>query len=123
MTSQTLVEPIQEETTPFEWHLDCGYDEYHVYPGDWIFGGANESDPRADSRWRPTTYEYYNSRIQIIHVTQTPICDEEAIDHFTWVANLGKGFDPVNVSARRPDGTIEMLKVRYDKATDTASDL
>lgn len=111
-------------TSDWIWEIECAYEgPVHEYPYDWVFGGSNESDPRSDPRWRPTTYEYYNSRIEIIHVTQTPLCDDEAIDHFTWVASLGPGFDPVNISARRPDGIIEMLKVRYDKGTDTAHDL
>lgn len=104
-------------TCPYE-----GHEEGHEFPDDWIFGGANDADPRADRRWRPTTYHYYSERAEVVHVTQTPLCDEEAIDQFTLVAHYGPTFNPVWLSATRPDGTVEMLKVRYDKATDTAVD-
>lgn len=126
-TSPSTTSSQIEETVPSEWagfDLYCGYDDGpHFYPGDWQWGGANEIDPRADHRWRPNTYEYYSDRLEIIHVTQTPLCDEEAIDNFTVVASYGPGFNPVHVSARRPDGTLEMLKVKYNKATDTATDI
>jgi hypothetical protein len=126
VTSPTSVEPSssQTENHPSEWELDCGYDDGpHIFPGDWVFGGANDSDPRADPRWRPNTYEYYDARLNIIHTTQTPLCDEQAIDEFTLVAGYGAGFVPVHLSVRRSDGTLHMLKVRYDKATDTATDI
>lgn len=104
--------------------VPCGYGcEAHYFPLGWTFGGANSSDPRADPRWKPTTYEYYDDRLAIIHVTQSPLCDEQAIDEFTIVAGYGRGFNPVRLSARRPDGKIEMLRVEYDKATDTAVDI
>jgi hypothetical protein len=103
--------------------VPCGYGcEAHFFPLGWTFGGANGSDPRTDSRWRPTTYTYYNERAESIHVTQTPLCDEQAIDEFTLVSSYGNSFIPVYVAALRPDGKVEMLKVRYDKVSDTAYD-
>lgn len=92
--------------------------EEHEYPDDWHFGGADELDPRADPRWLPTTYEYYDNRAERIWVTQIPLCDDEALDRFTWVAERGADFNPVWVSAKRPSGEIEMLRWTYDKAQD-----
>lgn len=90
----------------------------HILLDDWHLGGPNSTDPRADSRWAPTTYEYYDGRAQRIHVTQVPLCDDEALDYFTTVAGWGKGFNPVWVSATRPDRSVQMLPFTYNKATD-----
>lgn len=99
-------------------HEALGEEHAHEFPDDWTFGGPNETDPRADPRWKPTTYEYYDSKVRRIHVTQVPLCDDEALDYFTKVAGWGAGFDPVWVSAKRPDGNMEMLPWTYSKATD-----
>ena len=103
--------------------LKCRFEpeHYHEYPDDWQFGGANGLDPRADPRWRGTTYEYYNAQAERIELTQVPLCDDQAIDEFTRVANLGPGFDPVWLSAKRPGGALEMLPWTYDKKTDEVS--
>lgn len=126
LTSPSTTSSPTEETVPSDWiwEVECEYGgPDHEFPHDWTFGGANGLHPGADPRWRPQTYEYYSDRLEIIHVTQTPMCDDQAIDEFTIVASYGPGFVPVHLSVRRPDGTIEMLKVRYDKATDTVTDL
>lgn len=105
--------------------LDCGYDDGpHEFPADWIFGGANGSDPRSDPRWMPTTYQYYDEKLKIIHVTQTPLCDEQAIDEFTKVTEFGSQYKPVYLAVKRRGETqFEMIPVQYDQATDTAKDL
>lgn len=107
------------------WELDCGYDDApHEFPIDWIFGGANECDPRSDPRWMPTTYQYYDEKLKIIHVTQTPLCDEQAIDEFTKVSTFGRGYNPVWLAVKRPgEEKFAMLPVKYDKTTDTAKDM
>lgn len=102
--------------------LECPYGPDHEFPDDWIFGGADGCHPGADPRYKPSNYEYYDGNVVILHVTSVPICDDEAIDNFTWVANLGPSFDPKWLSVRRPDGTTKMLAT-YDKATDTATDV
>lgn len=96
-------------------------EHYHEYPDDWIFDGANGLDPRADPRYRPTTYEYYDDQAQRIELTQVPLCDDQAIDEFTRVANLGPAFNPVWVSAKRPGGKLEMLPWMYSKKEDLVS--
>ena len=100
--------------------LECGFDPPHTheFPDDWIFGGANGLDPRADPRWKPTTYEYWNERAECIHITQTPLCDDQALDEFTKVASFGPTYSPHWLSAKRPNNTVEMLPWLYDKATD-----
>lgn len=115
------VEVVTEDQV---WHVDCGYDDApHIFPIDWVFGGPNELHPGADPRWMPTTYQYHDANLQAIFVTQTPLCDEEAIDNFTWVASLGKGFNPAYITVKRPgEAKFTMLPVKYDKTTDTASD-
>lgn len=94
----------------------------HEYPDDWIFDGADGSDPAADPRWRGSTYVYFDERVRPIHLTQVPRCDDEAIDMFTFVANIGPGFKPRWIQATRPNGTTQMLPVEYDIETDTAYD-
>lgn len=105
--------------------LECDFEppHEHRFPSDWRFGGASGVDPRADERWLPTTYTYLSDRLDPIHVTQVPVCDNEAIDYFSKVAGWGKGFNPVWLQAKRPDGTVEILKVQYEKETDTAWDI
>lgn len=91
----------------------------HEFPDDWDFGGANRTDPRADSRWQPTTYIYFDDRLRDVHITQVPICDNEAIDNFSKVAEYGPAFNPRWLHAKRPDGTTSPIPGHYDKSTDT----
>lgn len=91
----------------------------HEFPDDWQFGGANGTDPRGDVRWVPTSYIYYDDKLRVVHLTQVPICDDEAIDYFTQVANYGPEFNPCFLHAKRPDGSVEPIAGRYDKTTDT----
>lgn len=101
--------------------IECPFEPPHTheYPDDWMMGGASGLDPRADPRWRPTTYEYYDDKLQRIAVTQTPLCDDEALDHCTAIAGRGPDWNPVWVRAIRPGDHAEMLPWTYDKATDT----
>lgn len=91
---------------------------YHCWPEDWIFGGPDGEDPRADPRWHPTTYEYWDGKLEICWRTQTPLCDDEALDHCTWVASLGKSFNPVWIIAIRYNGLPQKLPWEYNKETD-----
>ena len=100
---------------------ECSYEPEHVheFPDDWFFGGPDGTDPRADARWRPDTYIYISDRFEVLHRTQTPFCDDEAIDNFTTVAGYGAGYKPVYLQVIRSDKTPATLSVEYDKATDT----
>jgi hypothetical protein len=100
--------------------IECDYIEphQHHYPADWRFGGVDGLDPRADIRYRPSTYVYFDRRLQPIHLTQVPLCDNQAIDEFTKVASWGSGFAPVWVQVSRPGEKPVTLPVMYDKATD-----
>lgn len=100
-----------------------GFDhDFHEFPDDWIFGGANNADPRADPRWEPTTYLYYDWQAMIIWTTQTPLCDDQAIDEFTKIRDMGPSFRPKwlgkYIGLRRD---VQMLPVVYDPATDTVT--
>lgn len=107
-------------TASEEWVVDCPFDppHEHRFPLDWFFGGPDGTDLRADPRWKPTNYYYISDRLQILHVTSRFVCDEEAIDRFTWVSLLGPAFRPKWIRARRPTGTSETLRVIYDPDTD-----
>ena len=73
-----------EDFHDYKWVLECEYDgPDHIFPKDWFFGGTDGSDPRADTRWLPTTYQYFDDRLDLIHTTQTPMCDDQAIDEFS----------------------------------------
>lgn len=102
--------------------LDCGYDETHEYPDDWIFGGADELDPRADMRWMPTTYTYLDAGLRDVHVTQAPICLHQAIDEFTKVEGWGN-LKPVYLQIRKPGDKPHVLDLCYVAATDTVHPL
>ena len=90
----------------------------HEWPDDWQFGGANGEHPGADPRYKPTTYTYFDADATPLFVTQTPLCDDQALDEFTKVASFGPSFNPKWLGVQRPDKTTEMLPWTYDKATD-----
>lgn len=46
----------------------------HTLPGDWIFGGPTDEDPRADPRWRPMTYVFMDRLLRTKHMTSEPMC-------------------------------------------------
>jgi hypothetical protein len=97
--------------------IECDYSDpphVHEYPDDWQFGGADELDPRADPRWKPTTYTYTTE----ITVTQVPLCDDQAIDEFTRICQW-RGATPRWVAAKRPGEKAEMLPWLYDADNDT----
>jgi len=50
----------------------------HSLPGDWEFGGATDQDPRADPRWQPITYVYFDKMMRQIWMTQEPMCVHQA---------------------------------------------
>lgn len=103
--------------------LECNYDgPAHEFPDDWQFGGANGLHPGADPRWVASTYEYYDNRARLIYLTQTPLCNDQALDECTRVANFGPGFNPVWIAVIKiVDGQRKaiMLPWTYDKASDT----
>lgn len=100
-------------------HDPLGDNEHdHLWPDDWTFGGANGLDPRADPRWMPTTYTYFGSNAQVLWISQTPLCDEEALDDFTKVATIA-GSDPKWCWVKRPGEELKALPYTYNKATDS----
>lgn len=101
--------------------IECGFTDpphVHTYPADWLFGGADGLHPGADKRFLPTTYTYYDADTTELTVSQIPLCDDEALDYFTKIAQI-KGSNPRWCSAKRPGGKLEMLPFLYDKASDT----
>lgn len=94
-----------------------GDHQLHEYPDDWKFGGANGLDPRADPRWLPTTYTYYDFQAVPVWTTQTPLCDEQAVDEFTKIRD--RGLHPKWIGKKTlGDYKTEMLPWVYDEATD-----
>lgn len=109
----------------WEWQIECPFDPPHVhtYPSDWQFGGARNEDPRADPRFKPDSYYYWSDRMELIHVTSAYICDDEAIDAFTNVANFGPGYRPKFIQVRRNgERTTSTIPVWYDCDTDEVYD-
>lgn len=102
--------------------VDCKYGEPHKYPSDWKFGGADGKHPGADSRWSPTVYIYWSEDFDQIFVTSSPVCDDQAIDEFTKIAEIFPNEKPKYLSARRPGGKEEMLTLTYDRATDEVAE-
>jgi hypothetical protein len=101
----------------------CNYTDpphEHEWPDDWEFGGANGLDPRADPRYRATTYQYFGDDATVLWTTQAPLCDDQAIDEFTKIASMGRSFRPKWIGVKRPGGKLEMLPWVYDIASDMA---
>lgn len=90
----------------------------HEYPDDWQFGGPYKTDPRADPRWESTVYVYYDADTRELWRTVKPICDDEALDDFSLVAQV-RGSNPRYISVKRPGQKEVMMPFEYDKATDT----
>lgn len=113
------------EPAEWEWEFICEYDgPAHTYPSDWRFGGAIGDDPRSDLRWMPTTYQYFDAMLELLHTTQTPLCDDQAIDEFTKVAAWFRNAKPKYLTVKRPgDDKFVMLPWEYDAATDTANEV
>lgn len=110
--------------TELETVINCTYlDEphEHVYPGDWIFGGACGTHPGADPRYRPTTYTYRNEMLEHIYVTQAPLCEEQALDEFTNVSQNFPGSNPVYLEIVLPGGVPKLSRWRYNSSEDTLS--
>lgn len=95
----------------------------HEFPDDWVFGGADMQHPGADPRFVTRTYTYWSDDVEPLWTTSRPTCDDQAIDMFTWVANIGLGCNPTRISVRVGKEKEVMLRVIYDKATDTARDI
>lgn len=104
--------------------MPCRYVEgiVHEFPDDWVFGGADGKHPGADPRFAVNNYTYFDEDVQPLFHTCAPVCDEAAVDDFTWVASLGPDFRPKWVAVRRKDGHEEMLPWVYDKDTDTVTE-
>ena len=100
--------------------IDCDYFEPHKhrFPADWFLGGSDGLDFRADARFVPSTYVYFDNRLQPIHITSAPGCDHQAIDEFSKVAGWGDGFNPVWLQVTRKGGKPETLPITYDKTED-----
>lgn len=107
--------------------IECHYTDpphTHEYPDDWVFGGADGLDPRADVRWKPTTYTYISEDLVELHVTQAPLCDDQALDEFTLVRDWFRGkAKPHWLWVKRPDSKIEALPWTYDSDTDMLNEV
>jgi hypothetical protein len=104
---------------------ECPYDPPHVhkFPKNWIFGGPAGTDPRADPRWTPDSYQYFDGGLRLLHTTTVPFCDDEALDAFTAVASFGPGYHPRYIGVVRA-GTrkLTLLPFEYDEEEDLVTD-
>jgi len=99
-------------------HPDYGCE--HEFPNDWIFGGADGIHPGSDPRWVPTIYEYMDEKLVTVHSTVVPVCDEEAFDYFTQVAEWR--LTPVYIAKHKPGEKVELIPVKYNEKEDTFYD-
>lgn len=103
--------------------LDCGLldegEEPHIFPGDWVFGGADGNDPGADPRWESSSYHYLNEFAQTVWVTSAPLCEHQALDQFTLVSSFGD-LHPRYLEVRHPgESTYTVLPWEYRESADT----
>ena len=98
-------------------------EHYHEYPDDWEFGGANGTDPAADPRWRGDTYTYWSDRFELLEVVSFVRCDDQALDHFTVIAQHFPKDNPHFVQVKRY-GSREAITLpfRYNRVTDEVYD-
>lgn len=102
--------------------IKCEYEgESHVFPDDWIFGGANGLHPGADPRFPNTHYQYLDADLTPVFVTGAWLCDDEALFQFTKIANYG--FHPVYITVLRPgNNKYELMPFKYVELEDTVYD-
>lgn len=120
----TSDEWLELQPTSSECVITCtlgGESHEHIYPGDWIFGGADGTHPASDPRYKPTTYTYRDEELDHIYVTQTPLCEEQALDEFTWVRNTFPGSNPVYLEITLPGEVPKFARWRYNSTNDTLS--
>lgn len=113
------------DSDEWEWVIECSYEPVHThsFPRDWTFGGANGLDPRTDPRFMADTYIYYDDKLNLLHITSAPLCDEQAIDEFTKVASWGPTFNPRWLQVRRfGERSPITLPVEYFKDEDAVYD-
>ena len=98
--------------------IECSYPpkHEHEYPDDWEF--SSNGHPGADARLQPSSYTYYDSDAQVLHVTSVPLCDDEALDKFTQVADWFPNCHPTWLAVKRPGEKLAMLPFTYDRDTD-----
>lgn len=95
-----------------EGEIILDYPEYgcsHSFPPDWEFGGHLGGDPRADPRWQPSTYEYFDSKLHRIMITQAVLCDHAALTVQRAAIEQRTGGTVCYIFVTRPDGTPEIL--------------
>lgn len=105
---------------------ECTFDppHEHEFPDDWVFGGPSDTDPRADERFHPEGYQYFDERLNLLTTTSAYLCDDEALDAFTKVANYGPDWNPKYIAVRRRHTLkYEMMPWTYDKTEDMVTPL
>ena len=69
-------------------------------------------------------YQYLDDHLNILHHSSVPKTDDEAIDYFTFVADMGPLFHPKFIAAKRPGSLrYDVLQVWYEEETDEVWDL
>ncbi len=114
----------ENSTSTDEIVIECEYGgEPHRYPSDWKFGGADGKHPGADERYQPISYWYFDDQLVPVHVTSAPLCDDQAIDEFTQVADMFPNHSPKWLAKRNTEThKLDMFKLSYDRTTDTVTE-
>jgi hypothetical protein len=94
--------------------FDCGgEDSPHLFPDDWIFGGANGMDPGADPRFQVTTYWYLDADLEDVAVASHLRCDGDALEYFSQLQRL----NPRYIFVKRP-GKTKRAMMPYEYRAD-----
>lgn len=100
--------------------IDCDFLKLHthVFPGDWNLG-PDDVSWNTDPRWVPIHYTYFDKDLNVVYHTGSFLCQEEALDSFTTVRDMGLGV-PMYLSEKKEGqehGVI--LPWQYIADTDT----
>ncbi len=69
-------------------------------------------------------YQYLDERLNVLWHSSVPKTDDQAIDYFTFVADIGPAFHPKYIAAKRPGSLrYDVLPVWYEEETDEVWDL
>jgi hypothetical protein len=76
------------------------------------------------TRREAKAYQYLDERLTILWYSSVPQTDDEAIDYFTFVRDIGPKFHPKYIAVLRWDSRrYDVMEVWYEEETDEVWDL
>jgi hypothetical protein len=104
-----VVQECGKPGCPFYGEVDAPGSPAEGCPSDHIV----DRHPGVDPDWKPSTYKYLDSRMDVLVETQVPIDDESALAMFHQISRYGHGFENVRFVLVALPGTQEFKMLPY----------